>query len=127
MTPWSYAKPHCMHLFASGMSVWIPGSWLEKMECLFSLLTFIVICNSAKRGATVNTSFYTYQYPKSLVPMMILSCLSKTTLRSEPERRFGESPNLNQGPKAQTGPSKHMHPSKRCMHPPWMCTPLQQA
>ena len=112
----SYAKPHCMHLFASGVSVWIPGSWLEKMKCLFSLLTFIVIWNSAKKGATVNISFYTYQYLESLVPMTILSCLSKSTLSSEPERRFGASLNSNQGPKAQTGPSKHMHPSKRCTH-----------
>jgi hypothetical protein len=42
----------------------------------------------------------------------------KTTLSSEPERRFGKSPNSNQSPKAQTGPSEHMHPSKRSMHPP---------
>ena len=112
----SYPKPNCMHLFASGVSVWIPGSWLEKMKCLFSLLTFIVIWNSAKRGATVNISFYTYQYLESLVPMTILSCLSKSTLSSESKRRFGASLNSNQGPKAQTGPSKHMHPSKRCTH-----------
>ena len=30
MTPRSRAKPHCMHLFSSGISVWIPGSWLDK-------------------------------------------------------------------------------------------------
>ncbi len=46
---------------------------------------------------------------------------------SEPKRRFGTSPNLNQSPRAHTRPSELMHPSKRCMHPPLMHTPLQHA
>jgi hypothetical protein len=30
MIPRSRAKSHCMHLFASSVSLWIPRSWLDK-------------------------------------------------------------------------------------------------
>ena len=30
MIPLSHAKSHCMHLFANSVSLWIPGSWLDK-------------------------------------------------------------------------------------------------
>ena len=59
MTPRFCAKPHCMNLFTNSVSVWIPRSWLDKMKRLFSLLTFIAISESAKKGATVDTPFYT--------------------------------------------------------------------
>ena len=75
----------------------------------------------------IDTPFCTNQYPESPVPMTRLSCLSKTALSSDPERRFGTSPNLNQRSKSQTGPSEHMHLPKKRTHLPWVHTPLQQA
>ena len=124
MTPRSCAKPHCMHLFASGMSV-DSRILVRQNRSLFSLLTFIAESDSAKGAATIDTQFCTNQNLESLVPMIILSCLSKKTLNSEPEMKFWNKPKA--WTKAQTKPNKRMLLSKRRTHPPWVRTPPQHA
>ena len=60
MTPRSRAKPHCMHLFANGVTVWILGSWLDKTGVSLVFRHSSLKAILSKDGATINTPFCTY-------------------------------------------------------------------
>jgi hypothetical protein len=114
MTPRSRAKPHCMHLFASGVSVWILGSWLDKtgVSSVFrhsSLKRFY-----QKRGNCRHPILY---LPKSgilgLDDDTILSITIQLRIMS-PRKRFGKAHKSK--PKPKHKPRERMHlPSGVCI------------
>ena len=113
-----------MHLFASSVCM---DSWIlvRQNEKSFQFLTFTAISDFAKRGATIDTPFCTYQRPESLFLMTILLLSIKkqhiiVSLREDFEQDQART-------KAQTGPIEHMHPPKKCTYSPWVCTPLRHA
>jgi hypothetical protein len=92
MTPRSRAKLHRMHFFCQWCEYVDSWIFVRKNGSLLSLLTFVAQSDSAKRGATIDTPFCTYQNLESPVPMTILSYLSKTTLNSELEKKVWKRP-----------------------------------